>query len=157
MNILKARRLFCFSFQFLLVENLVSNCSIQVVPYYSKGLSIHKRRRPIFPNLWPPPSPFVVFLLSKFRHFWPLPLWGDVVYGWTHRQMHFSWCLFFGNMWCDQWRCRVYTYQKRLYVRDKHILSWLYVFKSRKDRAEQRTLGFIPWPCGHNFAPFLAT
>ena len=30
----------------------------------------------------PHPSPFVVFLLSKFGHFWPLPLWGDVVYGW---------------------------------------------------------------------------
>ena len=30
-------------------------------------------RRPIFPILWPPPSPFVVFLLSKFRHFWPNP------------------------------------------------------------------------------------
>ena len=39
--------------------------------------------RPIFPILLPPPL-FVVFLLSKFRHFWPpsLPLRGDIVYGW---------------------------------------------------------------------------
>ena len=36
--------------------------------------TIHKRRRPIFPILWPPfPLFFVVFLLSKFRHFWHLP------------------------------------------------------------------------------------
>ena len=52
--------------------------------------AIHKRRRPIFSILWPPPSPFVVFLLSKFRYFrspLPLPaLWGDVIYGWPPRR-----------------------------------------------------------------------
>ena len=53
--------------------------------------AIHKRCRSIFPILCPP---FVVFLLSKFQHFWPpsLPLWGDVVYGWplAYEQKQFS-------------------------------------------------------------------
>ena len=33
--------------------------------------AIHKRRRPIFPILWPPPSPLMVFLPSKIGNFWP--------------------------------------------------------------------------------------
>ena len=58
--------------------------------------SVHKRRQPIFAILRPPPSPFVVFLLSKFRQFWPpssLPLWGDVVYGCTLNETNVQFCI----------------------------------------------------------------
>ena len=35
--------------------------------------AIHNQRQPIFLILWPPPAPFVAFLLSKFQHFDPHP------------------------------------------------------------------------------------
>ena len=65
----------------------------------SRQGAIHKWSRPIFPILWPPFSPFVVFLISKFRHFaFPsLPLWGDVVYGWPLGKIAFIWRLLQSN------------------------------------------------------------
>ena len=51
--------------------------------YESYVRVIHKRRRPIFPILWPPPSPLVIFLLSKISNFGPPPPspWDDIVCG----------------------------------------------------------------------------